>query len=304
MSYILENNDWLVVNQYAIQGNQRNRRPDVVVFVNGLPLSVIEFKNPASLFGNKKIIYVSRPQDSLLQYIEKIENPETTVIINGEGFSTSSKLKKYFLLHKKYYCINCYKLTRGYKKKLIDKALNEKKIKFSEDAYWFLIDGISDEYQLLENEIEKISNFKNDKLSLDIANKLLSNKKNIQLDELFLHCLTGNNKSIIDLTKKSLLSAEEVYLFLQVVKNYSKILIKTCELKDTKPISQLVDQFLPRYLFKQKGVFEKIIKKTTISKIIDLNKLIQKTELFLRLNNTNHQIIVQRFLLNARKIVK
>ena len=40
-------NDWLVVNQLAIQGSKHNRRPDVVVYVNGLPLAVIELKNPA-----------------------------------------------------------------------------------------------------------------------------------------------------------------------------------------------------------------------------------------------------------------
>ena len=40
------NNDWLVVNQFTIVENSVNRRPDLVVFVNGLPLSVIELKNP------------------------------------------------------------------------------------------------------------------------------------------------------------------------------------------------------------------------------------------------------------------
>jgi len=39
-------NDWLAVNQYTVIEGQRNRRPDVVVFVNGLPLGVIELKNP------------------------------------------------------------------------------------------------------------------------------------------------------------------------------------------------------------------------------------------------------------------
>ena len=43
----LDNNDWLVVNQFEIQGDQRLRRPDVLVFVNGMPLGVIELKNPA-----------------------------------------------------------------------------------------------------------------------------------------------------------------------------------------------------------------------------------------------------------------
>ena len=41
------NNDWLAVNQYTVVEDGRERRPDVVLFVNGLPLAVIELKNPA-----------------------------------------------------------------------------------------------------------------------------------------------------------------------------------------------------------------------------------------------------------------
>lgn len=40
-------NEFLVVNQFTVIEDKRNRRPDVVVFVNGLPLAVIELKNPA-----------------------------------------------------------------------------------------------------------------------------------------------------------------------------------------------------------------------------------------------------------------
>jgi len=41
------NNDFLVVNQFTIKGTKGNRRPDIVVFINGLPIAVIELKNPA-----------------------------------------------------------------------------------------------------------------------------------------------------------------------------------------------------------------------------------------------------------------
>jgi type I restriction enzyme R subunit len=43
----VENNQFLVVNQYTITGSKGNRRPDVIVFINGLPLVVLELKNPA-----------------------------------------------------------------------------------------------------------------------------------------------------------------------------------------------------------------------------------------------------------------
>jgi type I restriction enzyme R subunit len=41
-----DNNKFLVVNQFTLQGAKMNRRPDVVVFINGLPIAVIELKNP------------------------------------------------------------------------------------------------------------------------------------------------------------------------------------------------------------------------------------------------------------------
>jgi len=40
-------NDWLAVNQFTVIEGQHNRRPDIVVFLNGLPLGLIELKNAA-----------------------------------------------------------------------------------------------------------------------------------------------------------------------------------------------------------------------------------------------------------------
>lgn len=42
------NNDFLVVSQFTITGTRQPRRPDVIAFVNGLPLAVVELKNPAN----------------------------------------------------------------------------------------------------------------------------------------------------------------------------------------------------------------------------------------------------------------
>lgn len=42
-----ENNDFLVTNQFTVIENNVNKRPDIILFVNGLPLVVIELKNPA-----------------------------------------------------------------------------------------------------------------------------------------------------------------------------------------------------------------------------------------------------------------
>jgi type I restriction enzyme R subunit len=41
------NNEFLVVNQFTISQNNQNKRPDLLLFVNGIPLVVIELKGAA-----------------------------------------------------------------------------------------------------------------------------------------------------------------------------------------------------------------------------------------------------------------
>ena len=44
----IDSNDWLVLNQFTVVQARHNRRPDVVLFINGLPVAVLELKNPGS----------------------------------------------------------------------------------------------------------------------------------------------------------------------------------------------------------------------------------------------------------------
>ncbi|HDZ54854.1 MAG TPA: type I restriction endonuclease subunit R [Pseudomonas xinjiangensis] len=45
-------NDWLAINQFSIQGPKHTRRPDIILFVNGLPLVLLELKNPADVHAS------------------------------------------------------------------------------------------------------------------------------------------------------------------------------------------------------------------------------------------------------------
>ena len=47
-----DNNEFLVVNQFTVIEDNRNRRPDLILFINGLPLVVIELKNAADAKAN------------------------------------------------------------------------------------------------------------------------------------------------------------------------------------------------------------------------------------------------------------
>ena len=76
------NNDFLVVNQFTIKGTKGNRRPDLIVFVNGLPISIIELKNPADENAD-----IYKAYNQLQTYKDEIEDlfvfNEALVISDG-----------------------------------------------------------------------------------------------------------------------------------------------------------------------------------------------------------------------------
>lgn len=60
-------NEWLAINQFSIQGSKYTRRPDIILFVNGLPLVLLELKNPADV--NADLV---KAFDQLQTYKEQI----------------------------------------------------------------------------------------------------------------------------------------------------------------------------------------------------------------------------------------
>jgi len=64
-----KNNDFLVVNQFTIKGTKGNRRPDIIVFINGIPISVIELKNPADENAD-----IFKAYNQLQTYKEELED--------------------------------------------------------------------------------------------------------------------------------------------------------------------------------------------------------------------------------------
>jgi len=63
----VERNQFLVVNQFTLQGSKQLRRPDLVVFINGLPIAVIELKNLADINAD-----VWKAYDQLQTYKDEI----------------------------------------------------------------------------------------------------------------------------------------------------------------------------------------------------------------------------------------
>ncbi|EFW82708.1 type I restriction endonuclease subunit R [Pseudomonas savastanoi] len=75
-------NDWLAIDQFSIQGPKHTRRPDIILFVNGLPLVLLELKNPADIKAD-----LGKAFDQIQTYKEQIPDlfqyNEILVIADG-----------------------------------------------------------------------------------------------------------------------------------------------------------------------------------------------------------------------------
>ena len=60
-------NEWLAVQQFTIKGLRHTRRPDIILFINGLPLVLIELKNPADLNAD-----IWKAYDQIQTYKEQV----------------------------------------------------------------------------------------------------------------------------------------------------------------------------------------------------------------------------------------
>ena len=74
------NNEFTVVNQFTIIENGHNRRPDVLLFVNGLPLAIMELKNAAD--ENATIESAYRQIETYKQQIPSLFTYNELIIIS------------------------------------------------------------------------------------------------------------------------------------------------------------------------------------------------------------------------------
>jgi len=75
-------NEWLAVNQFSLQGPKHTRRPDIILFVNGLPLVLLELKNPADVNAD-----LWKAFDQLQTYKEQIPDlfPYNEILVISDG---------------------------------------------------------------------------------------------------------------------------------------------------------------------------------------------------------------------------
>lgn len=84
------NNEFLAINQFTVVENHNNKRPDIVLFVNGLPLVVIELKNAADETADVKAAY--NQLQTYKQLIPSLFNYNTFLLVSDGWFAKAGTL--------------------------------------------------------------------------------------------------------------------------------------------------------------------------------------------------------------------
>ena len=260
-------------------------------------------KSP-SLFSKINFIVIKNPQERLIIELENIEKTNNVLIINGEGLRSNSKLKSYFDNHNNFISVPCYKLNRIDIKRIAGNFIRKNNIGLHGEAYEFLIDNVSEDYLVLENELQKLSAYTNLSINLKSLQRLIVQKNNINVDNYFFNCAVGNSKLILKEINSSNLSISESYEILISLKKFINILSNAVVNKNNYSLDGLVKTYLPKYLFLKKDIFKNILIKINLIKLTKINTLLQKTEYLFRKNSEQHREILERFLLNLVKIMK
>ena len=248
-----------------------------------------------SLFAKKKIFILYNQKQTDLDFIKKIDLTDKAIIIIDKKIKNSSKIKTYIENHPDHICITCYKLSRENKKRILEHHINLNKITIEKDAYWFFVDNSDDRYMLFENEITKIINFNNRKITLKDLISLISKNSSEDIDKLFFTILSPQ-KEIIYTSLANINSTGDSFFLLQRIKYYLNLIISIENIND-------INKVFPKYLFMKKDKFVEIYKKLNHERISKIITLVKKTEILLRKNTAMHSIIIQRFLLNLKRAI-
>ena len=252
-----------------------------------------ESSNINGLFVSSKILVYSQPKKLNLDVFKK-DYENLYIIIQDSRIKNNSELKKWFDKSEEAYSISCYKINLDQKKTILSQHLTKNKIEMEKNAFWFFLENSDDRYGLFEAELKKLILLKDSIIYEKDIRALISNSHSDELEKIFF-LLMGPSKKIILETNRIVSSSSNSYALLFQTKIFLNILLQSQNSSD-------INMFFPRHLFKYKQLFLNMFSKKTESNMIFALSLVKKTELMLRKNEALYLSIIQRFLLNMKKI--
>lgn len=257
-----------------------------------------------SLFEDEKLIIISRATDKFKDLIEEISEKEIDgikIILNSRLLDKKSKLRVLFEKNKNTICIPFYADNAQTLIGITNLFFRNKKIPISQQTINLLVDRSRGDRQNLDNELNKIENYIQNKKSISIEAilKITNLAENYTVSELIDSCLSKNEKKTINILSENNYSTEDCILIIRTLLSKAKR-IQKIQMKNTNNINvnDLISDFKPPIFWKDKDLVKHQINTWSLKNIQNLIYKINDIELLIKKNSTNSINILSDFIIS------
>ena len=261
-----------------------------------------------SFFENDKFIIINRVTDKILNLLKECsdkEDEKTKIVLKASNLEKKSKLRNFFEKSKNLVIVPFYEDTYQSLLILAQNFFKINKIRISNQNINYIIERSKGNRINLKNELEKIKNYSQKKLSIEINEiiKLTNLAENYTFSELIDQCLMKNKKKTLDIINENNLSSEDNIIilktFLYKLKRLKKLKL---ELEIKENVDIVLSTFKPPIFWKDKDIIKQQLKIWSLSQ---LSSLIDKTndmELLIKKNSQISNQIINNFILERLEI--
>jgi DNA polymerase-3 subunit delta len=256
-----------------------------------------------SFFESDKLIIINRASDKILDIIKEIsqkKDGDLKIILKSSNLEKKSKLRNFFEKGKDLIIVPFYEDNYQSLLFLAQNFFKENKIKISTQNINYIIENSKGNRISLKNELEKIKNFSQKKLSIEFSEiiKLINLAENYSLSELTDQCLAKNKKKTLNILNENNPSPEDNILliknFLYKLKRLKKLKL---ELENNKNIETVISSYKPPIFWKDKDIIKQQLKVWTLPQIKSLISKTNDMELLIKRNSQVSNLIVNNFIL-------
>ena len=255
-----------------------------------------------SFFENDKLIIINRVSEKLLKIIQELIEQKTKdlkVIIKCGALEKKSKLRSFFEKNNETVIVPFYEDDNQTLMIIAQKFFKEKKIKISSENINYIVRRSMGDRISLKNELEKIANYSQKKLTIGSKEilKLTNSNENYSISELTDQCLARNIKKTINILNENIPSIEDNILiiksFLYKLKRLKKI---KEELEIKKDQEQVISSFKPPIFWKDKEIIKKQLRSLTLGQIKTMTRKINDMELSMKKYSQISNQIINNFI--------
>ena len=255
-----------------------------------------------SLFNQKKIIFIQRASDKILNEIseslkKKIKNCK--IYIFSENLEKSSKLRNLFEKNKSLAIFPCYQDNERTLINYISKELNGYK-GLTGELINLIITNSNMNRKIIQNELIKIKDFFSEKnLNKEQLSEILNIKSNTTFNEVRDSALIGDRKKINKLLSEICLLNEESFFYLN---NLNHRITKLLEIQiineNFNNYEQTIENLKPLIFWKDKPIYVEQLKKWNLNKLKKAARKIGETEILMKKNsNLRNDILIKNLLI-------